>query len=70
MRISNPEESEITPAGCVLNYGEFRNPYMIVQGSLPGPAKRLLRFRDPTRPRNVVGEVDVTYVSTSSKQGV
>ena len=70
LRISNPEESEITPAGGFLNYGEVRNPYMIIQGSLPGPAKRLLRFRDPTRPRKVVGEVDVTYVSTSSKQGV
>ena len=70
LRISNPEESEITPAGGFLNYGEVLNPYMIIQGSLPGPAKRLLRFRDPTRPRNIVGEVDVTYVSTSSKQGV
>jgi len=70
LRISNPEEAEITPAGGFLKYGEVRNPYMIIQGSLPGPAKRLLRFRDPTRPRKVVGDVDVTYVSTSSKQGV
>ncbi len=70
LRISNPEESEITPAGGFLNYGEVRNPYMIIQGSLPGPAKRLLRFRDPTRPRKISGEVDLTYVSTSSKQGV
>ena len=42
---------------------------MIIQGSLPGPAKRLIRFRDPTRPRKIPGEVEVTYVSTSSKQG-
>ena len=69
LRISNPEESEITPAGGFLNYGEVRNPYMVVQGSLPGPAKRLLRFRDATRPRKITGEVEVTYVSTSSKQG-
>ncbi|MEE2630402.1 MAG: 50S ribosomal protein L3 [Candidatus Thermoplasmatota archaeon] len=70
LRISNPEESEITPAGGFLNYGEVRNPYMIIQGSLPGPAKRLIRFRDATRPRKNVGDVEVTYVSTSSKQGV
>jgi large subunit ribosomal protein L3 len=70
LRISNSEESEITPAGGFLSYGEVRNPYMIVQGSLPGPAKRLLRFRDAIRPRANVGEVEVTYVSTSSKQGV
>ena len=70
LRISNPEESEITPAGGFLNYGEVKNPYMIIQGSLPGPSKRLLRFRDATRPRKIVGDVEVTYVSTSSKQGV
>ncbi len=70
LRISNPDESEITPAGGFLNYGEVRNPYMIIQGSLPGPAKRLIRFRDATRPRKTVGDVEVTYVSTSSKQGV
>ena len=70
LRISNSEESEITPAGGFLNYGNVRNPYMVVQGSLPGPAKRLLRFRDPIRPRKDRGEVELTYVSTSSKQGV
>ena len=70
LRISQPSEADITPAGGFLNYGEVRNPYMIIQGSLPGPAKRLLRFRDATRPRKISGEVEVTYVSTSSKQGV
>ena len=70
LRISTPDESEITPAGGFLNYGEVRNPYMIIQGSLPGPAKRLLRFRDATRPRKASENVEVTYVSTSSKQGV
>ena len=70
LRISNSEESEITPAGGFLNYGNVRNPYMVVQGSLPGPAKRLLRFRDPIRPRKGRGEVELTCVSPSSKQGV
>ncbi len=70
LRISNPDESEITPAGGFLHYGEVVNPYIIIEGSLPGPAKRLLRFRDAIRPSNPVGDVEVTYVSTSSKQGV
>ncbi len=70
LRISEPDDSDITPAGGFLNYGEVKNPYMIIQGSLPGPAKRLLRFRDATRPRKISGDVEVTYVSTSSKQGV
>ena len=70
LRISNPEESDITPAGGFLHYGEVTNPYILIQGSLPGPAKRMLRFRDPIRPRGELSEVVLTYVSTSSKQGV
>jgi len=69
LRVSNPNESDITPAGGFLNYGEVTNPYMIIQGSLPGPSKRMLRFRDAIRPRPTKPEVDITYVSTSSKQG-
>ena len=69
LRISDPGESDITPAGGFLNYGEVTNPYMLIQGSLPGPSKRMLRFRDAIRPRATKPEVDITYVSTSSKQG-
>lgn len=70
LRISDPEESEITPAGGFLHYGEVNNPYVVFQGSLPGPAKRMLRFRDPIRPKADQPEVEITYLSTSSKQGV
>lgn len=70
LRISTPDENEITPAGGFLHYGEVRNPYIIVQGSLPGPAKRLIRFRDASRPRGEQPPVEITYVSTASKQGV
>ena len=69
LRVSHPGESDVTPAGGFLNYGEVTNPYMIIQGSLPGPSKRMLRFRDAIRPRPTKPEVDITYVSTSSKQG-
>ncbi|MDA9696164.1 50S ribosomal protein L3, partial [Euryarchaeota archaeon] len=50
--------------------GEVKNSYVLIQGSLPGPAKRLLRLRDPIRPRKNAHPVDLTYVSTASKQGV
>ena len=69
LRISKPEDSEITPAGGFLNYGEVSNPYLLIQGSLPGPSKRMLRFRDAIRSRPSKDEVEITYVSTSSKQG-
>ena len=65
------EGAEITPKGGFLNYGEVRNTYVLVHGSVPGPTKRLIRFRDATRlPKGAATEtVDVTYVSTESKQG-
>ena len=70
LRISSPSTNEITPAGGFLNYGEVKNSYVLVEGSLPGPSKRLLRLRDPIRPRKNAHPVDLTYVSTASKQGV
>ena len=70
LRISNPEEHEITPAGGFLNYGEISNNYMLIKGSLPGPAKRLVRIRDAVRAANKDSyPIDITYVSTASKQG-
>ena len=42
----------------------------MIHGSVPGPTKRLIRFRDPSRYSGVdVGEVEMTYISTASKQG-
>jgi len=70
LRIADEEDSQITPAGGFLHYGNINNQYMIIQGSLPGPAKRLIRFRDAARPRREQPPVDITYVSTASKQGV
>jgi len=65
------EGAEITPKGGFLNYGEVTNTYVLVHGSVPGPTKRLVRFRDATRiPKKAdTSAVDVTYVSTESKQG-
>ncbi len=60
----NPDE--INPPGGFLHYGMIRNPYVIIHGSVPGPRKRLIRFREAIR--NVdnmrLPEVKITYVST------
>ena len=65
------EGAEINPKGGFLNYGEVRNTYVLVRGSVPGPTKRIIRFRDATRlPKKADMEApEVTYVSTESKQG-
>jgi large subunit ribosomal protein L3 len=64
-------EDEITPAGGFLHYGKVRNQYVIVHGSVPGPNKRLIRFRDAARYNAGVkiDEPDLTYISRESKQG-
>ena len=36
LKISHPEEDEITPSGGFLHYGEVRNSYVLIEGSVPG----------------------------------
>jgi len=63
---------DITPAGGFPHYGVIRNSYILLHGSIPGPAKRLISMRDAIRyQRGVkVEKPEVTYISTTSKQGV
>ncbi|MDG6225701.1 MAG: 50S ribosomal protein L3 [Candidatus Thermoplasmatota archaeon] len=62
--------AEITPKGGFLHYGLVQNNYVLIHGSIPGPTKRLIRFRDPVRLSGVEVKVpDLTYISTASKQG-
>jgi large subunit ribosomal protein L3 len=70
LRIASPEDHAITPAGGFLHYGEVNSDYILVKGSVPGPAKRLIRFRDALRSNEEQHPLEITYVSTRSKQGV
>jgi len=62
---------EITPSGGFPNYGVIRNSYILLHGSIPGPTKRLISMRDAIRyQRGVkVEKPEITYISTTSKQG-
>jgi len=62
---------DVTPSGGFLHYGVLRNPYVLLHGSIPGPTKRLIRFRDAARVGGTVLEEapQLTYISTQSKQG-
>ncbi len=66
------EGKDITPAGGFPHYGEVRNQYLLMHGSIPGPSKRLVRLRDAVRyTRGIeVQEADIKFVSTASKQGI
>jgi len=63
--------SEVSPKGGFLRYGPVRGTYVILDGSLPGPAKRLVRLRYPVRPPKKVPEAPpkITYISLESQQG-
>ncbi|MCI4358022.1 MAG: 50S ribosomal protein L3 [Thermoplasmata archaeon] len=67
--VKDPRTDPVTPAGGFLHYGEVRQPCLVLHGSVPGPAKRLLKFRLPMRSHVAsVEKVDLRYLSTRSKQ--
>ena len=59
----------VTPEGGILNYGIVRNDFIIIKGSVPGPAKRLVRMRPAIRQKKTLPAPELTYVSLESKQG-
>ena len=64
------EGDDASVDGGFVNYGEVNGHYALVKGSLPGPNKRLLRFRPAIRPNDQPRlDPEVRYVSTASNQG-
>ncbi|NHI83187.1 MAG: 50S ribosomal protein L3 [Candidatus Thorarchaeota archaeon] len=61
---------EITPSGGFVNYGVIRGDYVMLKGSVPGSVKRPVRLRFAVRPKrkHEVKPIQVSYVSTTSKQ--
>jgi large subunit ribosomal protein L3 len=63
---------EVVVKGGFLNYGLIYGPYILVKGSVMGPAKRLLVLRHPVRPSLKwlpLTPPKFTYLSLESKQG-
>ena len=61
---------DVTPAGGFMGYGAVRNGYVLIAGSVPGAAKRLIKLRDAVRHQGpAVEKTEVLYVSKESKQG-
>ena len=71
LKIGNNGE-DITPDGGFLHYGEIRNDYLLIKGSIPGPSKRLIRMTDAIRPKKALEGITVPkiiYTNQASKQG-
>ncbi len=61
---------KITPEGGFLNYGEIKNDFLLIKGSVPGPVKRLVRLKYSIRAAHIKPQKpNVTYISLASKQG-
>lgn len=60
----------ITPKGGWMKYGEVKADYMIVEGSVPGPKKRLVMIRKGIRwPKHKKEASEVKHVFLDSQQG-
>src|SRR3989338_4913494 len=60
--------NEVTPKGGFLHYGVVSNDYIMLAGSVGGPAKRLIRLRKAVRMDAAPKAPDIRYVSIESKQ--
>jgi len=61
---------DVNKDGGLTGYGEVSGPYALLKGSIPGPKKRLVRFRPAVRPTGSPRlDPEVRYVSTASDQG-
>jgi large subunit ribosomal protein L3 len=68
--VKDPRTEPVVPAGGFPHYGEVRSACVLLHGSLPGPAKRMVRLRLPIRSQvAATDKVDLRYLSTRSKQG-
>jgi large subunit ribosomal protein L3 len=63
--------TDITPTGGFLRYGPVKGTYALLNGSVPGPTKRLIRLRAPARPPRRIPEAPpkIMEISLQSQQG-
>lgn len=63
--------AEINVSGGYLHYGLVKGDHAIVEGTLPGPVKRLIRIKAPVRAKKATIEPPkLVSVNLASKQGV
>ena len=61
------DAKKITPDGGFVGYGSLKS-YMLIEGSVPGPRKRLVRMGKSVRDPRAI-PLEVSYVSRETKQG-
>ena len=66
--MTNDYSTKINAKGGMLGYGIVPGPFILVEGSVPGSRKRLVRLRRAVREHRSI-PVEVKNISTESKQG-
>jgi large subunit ribosomal protein L3 len=59
---------KINQKGGVKGYGNVKNEYMLIKGSIPGPKKRLVLFKENIRGKKDTSAPEIVYISQESKQ--
>lgn len=67
LKISTKPE-EVIPKGGFMHYGNVKNEYIILKGSIPGPTKRVITLTEPTRFNGKPLVAEITAISLESKQ--
>jgi large subunit ribosomal protein L3 len=63
------EGRDVTPKGGFLRYGEIKAQYLMLRGTVPGPARRTLTIRHGVRGGAAVAPLKFDYLSLESPQG-
>lgn len=66
----NEDPKKLIPKGGFVKYGLVNENTVMLEGSIPGPRKRLIMLRKSLRAKNKPKPVELKYISTESKQGV
>ncbi len=69
LKVGTPQEAAaINVKGGYVRYGLIKNDYLVVDGTIPGSPKRLVRLRKALRPTAGGKPPVVSYISLASKQ--
>lgn len=60
--------ADVNPLGGLPNYGVVRAGYIVIEGSVPGPKKRLVMLRKAMRPPREKGQLELRKVLLDPQQ--
>ncbi|NHI91321.1 MAG: 50S ribosomal protein L3 [Candidatus Lokiarchaeota archaeon] len=65
------DPNEIAIKGGIVNYGVIKGDYILLEGTVPGSNKRLIKIRHSIRPKKTIPKEvpELVHISLQSKQG-